>query len=155
MKTIAASINSHASDSLAQRETEPLVLKHLNDLYDLSLTPQTVKFGDSSIQVDGIDHGQRVLTEIYSHVGKLKPAQKHKVASDILKLIYAEKAFGNSWRKIICFVCSEAAAEFKGKSWLAQVANSYEIEIQVADIGDDALSRVTSAQKRQQMINKE
>ena len=125
-------INSitHKSDSLAQRTSEPVVLTQLNSDLNLTLQSQVINLPNgTSVQVDGFDEDMKTACEIYSRVGKLKGSQPDKLASDILKLILIERHLGGTWRKIICFVDTEAAKSLTNSSWLASTCKTFSIEV--------------------------
>ena len=141
----------HKSDSSEQQEAESYVLKAIEDKFDLCFnTNASLGIG---VEPDGIDPEKRVVVEAYSHIGKLKGAQLHKVRADILKLAFIEKKLGISWRKIMCFIDPEAASFLLGKSWAAEAARSFNIEILVVKLTAEKEALIKSAQKRQRMVN--
>ncbi|MBS1197950.1 MAG: hypothetical protein H6R18_1735 [Proteobacteria bacterium] len=105
------------------------------------------------VRPDGIDPEKQVVVEAYAHIGKLKGAQNHKVKADLLKLAYIEKKLGVGWRKIMCFGSSEAAAFLQGKSWAAEAARVFSIEVHVEPLSSEQSQSVKAAQKRQRMVN--
>lgn len=144
----------HVSDSLEQREAEAAVLELLNKERGYSLAGNALSVGDGAVvRVDGIDRGRRVLCEVYSRIGRLKGAQPHKVASDMLKLALAERELGGKWLKLICFADSEAARCVRGKSWLAVAARRMGFEVVVVTLPSSIRERLLSAQRRQVMVN--
>jgi hypothetical protein len=78
----------HASDSTEQQGAERVALRLAAITLSADLRPERLQFSDGvCIDVDGIDRDRRVLLEVYSRIGPLKPAQKHKVTADMLKLL--------------------------------------------------------------------
>ena len=114
---------AHASDSTEQQTAEGYLLNSLGNDINIALHPKKLLLpSGSSVQIDGINEEGKVLCEIYARIGKIKGSQPDKVASDILKMLLVEKLLGGNWKKYYCFASDEAAALFKGKSWVANVA---------------------------------
>lgn len=108
---------------------------------------------DVMVKPDAIDPVNKIVVEVYARIGKVKGAQLNKIKGDILKLALIEKRLGPTWRKIMCFASHEAASYVQGKSWTAQAAREFGIEIYVADIPEEQKDKVISAQNRQRMVN--
>lgn len=144
----------HVSDSLEQREAEIVILERSNKERGYSLAGDSVPVGDGAVvKVDGIDRERRVLCEVYSRIGKLKGSQPHKIASDMLKLMLAERGLGGMWHKLICLVDTEAAKCFDGKSWLAVAASRMGFEVVIVEFPSAIRERLLSARRRQVMVN--
>ena len=109
----------------------------------------------SGLRPDGFNAETRVLVEAYAHIGKLKGAQLHKVKGDILKLLLLERKLGGSWRKILCFADDMAAEIARGKSWIAEAAREFGIEVRVTPLSVAIAAQVRTAQVRQRMVNPE
>lgn len=147
---------AHPSDSLAQRNAEAVLRGLLGHRLGMELRTKRVDLGDQAyVEIDGVNSDRRVICEIYCRIGKLLPAQKKKIAADILKLMVAEKALTGKWRKILCFADATAAAEVRGRSWLAKAAALEGFEILVLDLPSEIRESIVSAQARQVMINRE
>jgi flagellar biosynthesis/type III secretory pathway ATPase len=138
----------HASDSTEHHQAEESVRKSLNKKREYPLRKQIVEVGDSTIEVDGIDHQGKTLCEIYCHIGSLKPGQFRKVAADMLKLLVAEKKYGDEWRKVIYLVDPLAASSVKN-SWLGAAANQLGVEVEVVTLLDPERDALLEAQRRQ------
>ena len=54
---------------------------------------------------------------------------------------------------IMCFASDEAAKYVQGKSWVAEAARVFDVEIHVVQLPEDQKNNVLSAQKRQRMVN--
>jgi hypothetical protein len=65
------------------------------------------------------------------------------------KLIYLEKHQKAGARKIIVLADDEAAAPFRGRSWLAGAFRDFGIEVQTAPLDPVERDKVLSAQQRQ------
>ena len=98
----------HKSDSTEQFNAERYILGEIAKRESLNFDD----YADLGIgaRPDGINQQKKVVVEVYAHIDRLKGAQLHKVKADLLKLTYIERKLGLIWRKIICFVCSEAAS---------------------------------------------
>ena len=145
----------HVSDSSEQRTAEAVILEKTNEDLGLSLVPKQMTLKDSTVvHVDGVDEENRVLCEIYAHIGVLKGSQPDKVAADLLKMMLVEADKGGTWRKVFCFADEDASAKLKGRSWLALAASQFGIEIHTIELPKDLQDSVKSAQARQEMTNK-
>ena len=143
----------HKSDSSAQQAAEVFLLRSLAEtigasfLFDASLP---INLG---VRPDGIDLEKKIVVEAYARVGTLKGAQLHKAKADLLKLAYIRRMLGDEWRAIVCFGSKEAAAFLLGKSWAAQAARVFGIEIFIQELPPDQRESVLSAQREQRMVN--
>lgn len=144
-------MSAHKSDSLEQRQAEAEILAKLSVKLGLVFGPHELgKFG---VNPDGVDSSNRAIVEVYARVGGLKGSQVHKVKADLLKLVYLGSLLGPHWRKIMCFGSEEAASSVRGKSWAAEAAKHFNVEIMVEHLSHEQKQRVVSAQSRQKMIN--
>jgi len=144
---------SHPSDSADQRAAERTTLLALEALWAARFTPGTRLPVDVGLAPDGVDLDRKLVVEVYARVGRLKPAQAHKVKADLFKLAYLRKLLGPDWRVVFCFVDQEAAALLMGKSWAAQAAQAFGVEVVVHELPGDMRERVETAQARQRMTN--
>jgi len=144
---------SHPSDSADQRATERTTLLALEALWGARFTPGTRLPVDVGLAPDGVDLDRKLVVEVYARVGRLKPAQAHKVKADLLKLAYLRKLLGPEWRVVFCFVDHQAAAFLMGKSWAAQAAQAFGVEVVVQELPADVREIVVAAQARQRMTN--
>ena len=144
----------HASDSAVQRAAECSLRELIQVLVNCTLTPETLDLGGGvKINIDGISRDERILCEIYSRIGRLKSAQSDKVATDMLKLLLAEKTLGGQWRKIICLADADAALSFQGRTWLGAAVRNFGFELHVVDVSPDVRASLLAAQAKQIMIN--
>lgn len=144
---------NHPSDSADQRAAERSVLIALETLWGASFVPGTRLPVDAGVAPDGVDLDKRLVVEVYARVGKLKPAQSHKVRADLFKLAYLRKLLGPEWRVVFCFVDHEAAAFLMGKSWAARAAQAFGVEITIQELPALLREQVLAAQLRQRMTN--
>lgn len=146
---------THRSDSLEQHIAERHVLDALATQLGATFLPGASLPIETPIKPDGVDPDGKIVVEVFARVGRLKPAQAHKVRADLFKLAYLRKLLGPQWRVIFCFADREAAAFLLGKSWAADAAKSFGVEVVVQELPEDVRLQVLAAQTRQRMINAE
>jgi hypothetical protein len=128
--TSSRQIQRHASDSSAQGKGEEAARICLEKRLKYPLPKEILKVAGRRVEVDGKNDQGKTLCEISCHIGSLKSGQRHKVAGDMLKLIFVGKALGGKWRKVLCLVDQEAAKSVN-ESWLGAAAKQMGIEVQV------------------------
>ncbi len=139
-----------AGDSSEQRDAEEELLKELSKELGVNLTKKKFSLnGESQIELDGFCKDPLVLCEAWAHIGPPKSAQKNKVMTDALKLIFTNKLFKGKGKCILLFADHGAAAHFQGKSWMAQCLKEYNIEVRIIKLSQELRSKVMEAQKRQ------
>ena len=149
--------DTNKSSSLEQQYAEHIIFQKVKELLGISLVENPKIFvGDSPftyIEPDFYSENERIIGEIFAHVGKPKKAQDNKIANDILKMLLLEKVTGKKYRKTIV-VCDEAQeTKLKGFSALAESIRQFDIEVVRIDIPEDLKNRIIEAQNRQKMIN--
>lgn len=95
----------------------------------------------------------RIVGEIFTHIGSLKVGQQHKISQDILKMLLLEKIKGVKYRKMIIVVDEKIEEYLKGKSFIAESIRQFGIEIKKIDLLDETYEAVLNAQRRQVMVN--
>lgn len=149
-------MNEHPSASIAQQDAETELLHMLGIKLGCNLEPHKIKLNEKcTIQIDGFSADGRILCEVYAHIGKLRGGQPDKIAADVLKLNLAAERKGGRWRKILLFADGEACKLLRGSSWLAEACRDSQVEIEVAEIGQQTRQKIEAAQKRQKMVNAE
>jgi hypothetical protein len=78
----------------------------------------------AKVQVDGADFGESVFVEIFADHGRLKGGQRHKVATDALKLITLGRSRPDA-QLTIAFADEEAAAYATRGTWMAEALASW------------------------------
>ncbi len=146
-------MSKHLSDSTEQQMAEAYMLSALERELGLEFDPNASLPIDVGVAPDAIDPNQKVVVEAYARVGAVKGGQLHKIKGDILKLALIEKNLGEGWRKIICFASEDAAKYVKGKSWVAEAARIFNVEVHVVKLPEDYKKVVVAAQTRQKMVN--
>src|SRR5205085_2807544 len=80
---------SHLSDSTAQTSLEPRCLELASAALKATLSPQPFVLSDgTSFCIDGVNESQRMLCEVFVHMGPLKDGQKKKLA--LAKVVAAQ-----------------------------------------------------------------
>ena len=97
----------------------------------------------------------RIVGEIFAHIGSLKVGQQHKISQDILKMLLLEKIKGVKYRKMLVIVDDTIEEYLKGKSFIAESIRQFGIEIRKIDLPDEIYEIVSKAQRRQVMVNKD
>jgi hypothetical protein len=90
-----------------------------------------------------------ILVEAWAHQGPPKSAQKAKVMTDALKLVWIESAFLPGARKVMLLSDDLAAAHFRGSSWMSAALRQLGIEVRVVDLPPKHRAAVKAAQDRQ------
>ena len=96
---------------------------------------------------------ERIVGEIFAHIGSLKVGQQHKISQDILKMLLLEKVKGIKYRKMLVIVYDKIEEYLKGKSFIAESIRKFGIEIKRIDLLDETYNEIVNAQKRQVMTN--
>lgn len=140
-------------DSLVQRMAEEVIRKALSATLGVALEPRRLAVADGVlVDVDGMCESSDppLLVEIWAHQGPPKPAQKAKVMTDALKLVWIERCLFPAGARKILALASEAAAEhFRTRSWMATALHDLHVEVIVVPLPGDLLSQIAVAQERQ------
>jgi len=145
-------MTASAGNSREQREAETWLIRALSRTLKVRLTKKKLLTkGGSWLEVDGYCQRPLVLCEAWAHIGAPRPAQQHKVMSDALRLLYANKLLSGRFhgRRMLLFADADAAKPFQGKSWMAHCLKTYAIQVRVIALPRTLRERVKNAQKRQ------
>ncbi|MFN2502773.1 MAG: hypothetical protein ABR540_00785 [Acidimicrobiales bacterium] len=143
----------HQSSSHEQLEAEPVILAGVAAAYGVELAPGTLQLpGGARVDIDGVAADLSVIVEVFSHQGRLRGGQFHKVARDALKLITIARSHPDA-RLAIAFGDRAAADCVTGGSWLAEALRNWGVDVVVIQLDDALRSRLTAAQARQVMVN--
>jgi hypothetical protein len=107
-------MDAHDSDSAAQRGAERLILDEVERTVGRSLSPTRLTLAGGAsvdVDVDGVAEDQSVLVEVFANQGALKGGQRHKIATDVLKLITIARVREPKPRMVL------AAAEPRFTEW--------------------------------------
>ncbi len=143
----------HPSDSSVQSKAEGEMILEIEKQINCTLTKKPIKANNHKLELDGFSESPRILCEAYAHIGKLKGAQHKKVLTDALKMLYAQRLLGGSWRKILLFCDNEAKISFESGTWYAEAVKEFGIEIKFVKIKDETSDLIRNAQKRQARQN--
>jgi hypothetical protein len=146
-------MGGHQSDSMEQRDAEPLILARVAGHVGKELRSAIITLASGAkVQVDGADLAESVFVEIFAHHGRLKGGQRHKVATDALKLITLGRSRPDA-QLIIAFADEEAAAYATRGTWMSEALASWGITVLVVEIDQAVRDGIREAQVRQQMVN--
>jgi hypothetical protein len=147
-----AEVEPVAGDSAEQRAAEEAMLQLLGRELGVTLKKRRLTAdGGAWIEVDGFSDQPPVLVEAWAHQGPLKPAQKAKVITDVLRLAWAEATFLPGAKKILLFSDEEAAGRFRPgrNTWSGAAVAHFGVEIRVVTLPDQMRAAVRHAQRRQ------
>jgi hypothetical protein len=139
-------------DSAAQRGAEGLMIAAAGVALGVELVPGSFDLADGGhVTVDGFSAEPAVIVEAWAHQGQPKPAQRAKVTTDALKLLWIEReVFGSvPTRKVLVLSDDRAAAHFVGGSWVARALRSFQITVLIVELPKDMRKKVVEAQERQ------
>jgi hypothetical protein len=136
----------HPSDSFVQRDAEGLIRSALAKKLKVDLSaPQPFP----NLKLDGFaDEKVPVCVEIWAHQGWAKGGQKHKVMSDMCKLLVFERKLNKRCKKIFAVSDMDAVAFLEG-SWMSRFAAEFDIDVRWVYIPPSERTRIRTAQKRQ------
>ncbi len=101
------------------------------------------------IKPDLYSEEYRIIGEVYSHIGKLKPSQVDKIEADILKMLVYEKDSGKQFTKYI-IVCDDAVVtSIRSNSVIMASAKLYDIKLLNMPLDDKTRHSLTEAMKKQ------
>jgi hypothetical protein len=146
---------SHQSDSAEQRDAEKLIREAVAAHLGTPLEEATIALerGARTV-VDGVAADRSAFVEIFARQGALKGAQKHKVATDALKLVTIRRSWPTA-RLVIAFADETAANYATTGTWMAEALAAWDVEVFVAEIDDAVRDGIRAAQIRQKMVNPE
>jgi hypothetical protein len=144
---------AHLSDSRVQQEAEALIRQRVGDHVGKLLAPKRVHLqAGAPVEVDGVAADESVFVEIFAHQGALKGGQRHKVATDALKLITISRSRPNA--QLILAFGDEAAAAFATKgTWMAEAMAAWGVKVLVVELDRSVQEGIQAAQARQVMVN--
>jgi hypothetical protein len=137
--------------SQEQRWAERVMLELVGERFGVALTPRVISLPDGvRVEIDGVSDDFSILVEAWAHQGPPKSAQKHKVLSDTLKLLYVASTLETLPRLALCLSDPLAAYHFTAaKSWAAMALRNFDVEVVVVEVPADVRDAVIAAQKRQ------
>ena len=141
-------------DSTVQQTMEQRIIGRLEEQLGLSgfeSNPSLPLPGEPGVRIrpDFYSEQHKIIGEIHSHLGKLKPAQQKKVAADILKLHLFDPE--NEYRKIYAVCDEEEKKQLKGNGWLPAAIRLFKIEVMLIDLTEQERNDLRAAMRRQNM----
>lgn len=146
-------MGAEQSDSSEQQAAEELIRQQVAAYLGKDLAPDTLKLDQGAVvQVDGVAPDRSAFVEIFARQGPLKGGQKHKVATDALKLITIGRSRPEA-DLVIAFADEQAAAYATKGTWMSEALATWGIKVLVVELDEDVRDGIRSAQIRQQMVN--
>ena len=149
--------NSYKSLSLEQMEAEKIIFSMIEQKMQVKLDQnKKIYLADNAftyIQPDFYSEEELVIGEIFSHMGKNKPAQNNKIANDVLKMLLLEKVTGKQYRKILVVCDEDELKKLTGLSSLAESIRQFGVEVMYVEIDKALRKSLLCAQDRQKMTN--
>ena len=137
---------AHDSDSTIQRDAERSARDVLAKALGKPLAPRTVRLGGGAlVQVDAVAADESVFAEILAHHGPLKGGQRHKIATDALKLITIARDRPSA-ALILAFLDHEAAEHATRGTWLAEALAVWNIRVTVIEVEARVRDAIRAAQ---------
>ena len=141
-------------NSSMQQEIEKSILKRLKmelNVDELESNRSLPLPGEPGVRIrpDFYSEQHKIIGEIHSHLGKLKPAQQKKVAADILKLHLFDP--DNKFRKIYALCDKEEEEQLRGNGWLPAAIRLFKIEIMLIGLTEQERNDLRAAMRRQNM----
>jgi hypothetical protein len=132
-----------------QLAAEAEIRAALQDTFGPGLKPDTVLLDDTTpVKVDAVSPNRTVFIEIFAHQGLLKGGQRHKVATDALKLITIGREHLDA-QLVMALVDETAAARLKSNTWLAAALRLWKVDVVVVPIKDDTRAQLRDTQVQQ------
>ena len=125
-----ADLESHPSDSRAQRDAELVIIAALSQELGLDLAKASVLTGNGGrVEIDGATADLKVLVEVYARQGALSGAQPKKLATDALKLTWIGGQVGAD--RLILAVADEQVESYlrRPTAWLTQALIDLGVEV--------------------------
>ena len=147
--------NIHKSSAIEQMGAEEYVFSVIQSELSVALekNPKINVVGKTYIQPDFYSEENRIVGEIFAHIGDLKVGQKHKIAHDILKMLLLEKATGKVFRKMFVICDEKVYNALQGYSALAESFTQFSVELKCVELDEETRQSILLAQKRQVMVN--
>jgi hypothetical protein len=128
------------------------MLRLMAEQLSLELAPARIHVPSGAmVEVDGADVERSVLVECWAHQGPPKPAQKHKVLADALKLTWISQTLYPRPRLLLCLSDTDAARPILpgARTWAAQALADLQIDVLVVTLPADVRDGLLAAQRRQ------
>lgn len=144
------------SRSDAQRAAEHAAIEAFSWQLGVPIASQRLSLGGQHFDIDGYFQTENriVLVEVWAHVGPVKPAQRHKVMSDILKLALLQRLLikmqpAQRIESYIVFIDRDAANVIQNASWGTLAAKEFGVKPIHVPIPMEYIDAVRAAQVKQ------
>lgn len=148
-------VDTSKSNSIEQQNAENYMASVIEEYLGCAIERNAkVNLSDGiHIEPDLYSEKNKIICEIYAHIGALKVGQQHKISQDILKMLLLEKNRGIQFRKIIAIADAKVESYLNGKSFIAESIRQFGIEIKRIDLPKKIYDNISMAQARQRMKN--
>lgn len=148
-------VDTSKSSSHEQQNAEVYVASLVEEWLGCSVERNTKVFLSEGVHIepDLYSEKDKIICEIFAHIGSLKVGQQHKISQDILKMLLLEKSKLSTYRKVIVVVDDKVEKYLNGKSFIAESIRKFGIEIKRIYLPEELFNTVSNAQARQTMIN--
>lgn len=138
-----------------QQAMEPIIIEKLKEqlqITDLQYNKflSLPKEKGVKIKPDFYSKKHRIIGEIHVHLGKLKPAQKDKIAADILKMHLYDP--DNEYQKYYVVCGQEEYAFLTGKSYVAAALRRYNVKPVLVQLSEDDSEWLQDTMEKQNMF---
>ena len=142
-------------NSSVQRQIEEMIFRELEKQFcidDLALNPSLSLPDNPAVKIkpDFYSEAKKIIGEIHTHLGKLKPAQMHKVAADVLKLHLFDPK--NQYSKYYVVCSTEEYAQLTGNSYLAEAIRQFGITVKYMELDTSIVEKLQDTMKKQNMF---
>lgn len=147
----------HLSDSDVQCNIEKyifdeikkkLLCENLQSNVILTLSEEN----DIRICPDFYSEKDHIIGEIHTHLGRLKPAQLHKIEGDILKMLLFEKGQkGVKYVKMVVVCDMQEYKQLQGKSFVAEAIRQFDIKLERIPLKAEQIVQLKNAMKNQNL----
>jgi len=146
-------MTAHQSDSSEQQHAEEMIRSRVAAHLGKELNSTTLSLeGGAVVQVDGAAADESAFVEIFARQGALKGGQRHKVATDALKLITIGRSRPEA-DLVIAFADEQAASYATKGTWMSEALATWSIKVLVVEVDARVREGIKAAQVRQQMVN--
>ena len=104
---------------------------------------------DTKIKPDIYSDQHHIIGEVYTHLGKLKSAQMHKVASDIFKMVLFKKDSGSEY-DMYYVVCDEETREcMMHNSVVRNAVRLYDLHVRCYELSESDKNTLQKTMRNQ------
>lgn len=147
----------HLSDSDVQCNIENYIFdeikkKLLCENLQQNVTLTLAEENDIRICPDFYSEKDHIIGEIYTHLGRLKPAQLHKIEGDILKMLLFEKEQkGVKYIKMIVVCDMQEYEQLRGKSFVEEAIRQFDIKLEYISLNKEQSVQLQNAMENQNL----